>query len=400
MKQYDLVEIVLVVFLFLVLAGCSVHLLSQPVPSWVNGPSIEYPTEQFLKGVGHANSRERAEKRAYAAIAKVFRARVKVQDRDIESYVTRNSELGARSTHAVDIDQLIEVSTDRILENVRIAATWRDNNAETHFALAVMDMDTAGASLKAKVRDLDEQITHLVKKSRNPGLFNESLQRVKYLRAAIRDLELRKTYIADLRVIKSTLFRGGDAPHEISKLKSELSRLFEEHLVIAVEVTGDEAELVRRVVVEGLVREGFPITSDRLDLSRPTSRLHGEEGATRGPNLVVRGKVEFWPAMIPDPIFTFVRWCTDFVVIEVANHRVIGALSHSGKEGHLSFEDGKRRALTTMQPILITALAKTVADYIYGERKENDAKNPAATCMDRKVPKGTFNAPVLKPLAY
>ncbi len=399
MKRRAIVEIVLVVSICIVLAGCGTHFVSKPVPDWMNGPSTEYPPERFLKGIGQANSRERAEQQAYAAIAKVFRTRVMVQDRDIESYVTRDSGSGVRSTHAIDIDRRIEVSTDRVLEDVRIADTWHDKKTGIHFVLAVMNLDTVGAGLTARIAELDAGIKHYVEKSRNPGPFNGSLQRVKHLRAAISDLRLRKTHIADLRVIKPTAVRD-DAPYEIPKLRSELSRLLAEHLVIAVEVTGDEAELVRRAVVEGLVREGLPVTADRLDLSQPASRLRSEDGATAGPNLVVRGKAEFWPAMIPDPVFTFVRWCTGFVVIEMDTHRIIGALSHSGKEGHLSFDEAKRRALTTMQPILTTALAKTVADYIYGERKEEDAKKPAATCMDRKVPKGTFNAPVLKPLAY
>jgi len=399
MKTRGLVEIVLVISLCVVLTGCGVRFLSKPAPGWMNGPSTEYPPERFLNGVGQAKSRERAEKQAYAAIAKVFRTRVMVQDRDIESYVTRDSGSGARSTHAIDIDRRIEISTDRVLEDVRIAESWHDKKTGTHFALAVMNLDTVGASLRAQIRELDAGITHHVETSRNPGPFNGSLRRVKHLREAISDLGLRKTYIADLRVIKPTAVRG-DAPYEISKLRSELSRLFAEHLVIAVEVTGDEAELVRRAVVEGLLQEGLPVTSDRLDLSKPASRLRGEDGATAGPNLVVRGKAEFWPVMIPDPVFTFVRWCADFVVVEMDTHRVIGALSRSGKEGHLSFDEAKRRALATMQPILTTALAKTVADYIYGERQAKDAKKPAATCMDRKVPKGTFNAPVLKPLNY
>lgn len=399
MKTRHLVEIVLVVALCIVLTGCGTRFLSNPIPGWISGPSTEYPPERFLHGVGQAKSRELAEKHAYAAIAKVFRAKVMVEDRDIESYVNPNSGSGARSTHAINIDRRIEVSTDKVLENVRIAKIWHDKKSKTHFALAIMNLDIADASLRVRIHELDEKITYYVEKSRNPGPFDGSLQRVKHLRAAIRDLGLRKTYIADLMVINPTAARG-DAPYEISKLRSELSRLFAEHLIIAVEVTGDEAELVRRAVVEGLLREGLPVTSDRLDLSKRVFPPRGEDGATAGPNLVVRGKTEFWPAMIPDPVFTFVRWCTDFVVVEMNTRRVIGALSHSGKEGHLSFDEAKRRALSSMQPILTTALAKTVADYIYGERKDNDVKKSAAICMDRKVPKGKFNAPELKPLSY
>lgn len=399
MQRHGLIEIVLVVTLCIVLTGCGARSVNTPAPGWVNGPSSEYPPSRFLKGVGQAESRERAEKHAYAAIAKIFRAKVMLQDRDIESYATRDSGSGARSTHAINIDRRIEVSTDKVLENVHIAEAWHDEKTGIHFVLAVMNLDAVGASLTARIAELDAGITHYVEQSRHSGLFNGGLQRVKHLRAAIGDLGLRNTYIADLRVIKPTAI-GGDAPYDIPTLRSELSRLLAKHLVIAVEVTGDEAELVRRAVVEGLVREGLPVTADRLDLSQPVSRFRGDGGTMAGPNLVVRGKAEFWTAMIPDPTFIFVRWCTDFVVIEMETRRIIGALSHSGKEGHLSFDEAKRRALASMQPILTTALAKTIADYIYGERKAKDAEKPAASCMDRKVPKRTFNAPILTPLAY
>ena len=399
MKRNGIVKVVFALCLSGIVIGCGTPVVINDAPSWVQFPSVEYPAERFLAGVGQASTRERAEQQAYAAIAKVFRTRVMVRDRDIESYVSRNSSSDGGDTSTIQIDRRIEVSTDKILENVRIAETWKETKPVTYFALAVMNLDTVGANLTARVRSLDEKITHHVEQSRTPGPFNGSLQRVKHLREAINDLELRKTYLADLRVVMSTA-AGLDAPYAIPKLRSELGRLLAETLVIAVEVTGQEAEVIRRAVVEGLVREGLPVTTDRLDLSEPASRLQLEGGPLARPNLLVRGKTEFWRAMIEDPVFTFVRWCTDFVVIELDTRRVIGATSHSGKEGHLSFDEAKRRALNSMQPILTTALAKTVSGYIYGERKAEDAEKPASTCMDRKVPTGQFNTPVLNPLSY
>ena len=397
MNQRISFKVVLLISLSLFLVGCGIRFLNEPTPEWINGMSDEYPPERFLNGVGQGKSRDRAEDQAYVAVAKVFRARVMVHDTDIESYVTRDSGSSAMSIHEVDIDRRIEVSTDRVLEDVRIVKTWHDKEAGTYFALAVMNLAAVSASIMDRIVSLDDEITYHVEKSRRQGLFTGSLQRVKHLRKAISDLGLRKTYVEDLRVINPTA-KDDAEPYEILKLRSELSRLLSEDLVIAVEVIGDEAELIRRAIIEGLIREGLPVTSDRFDLSNSAFRFSDEGGAAVGPNLVVRGKAEFWPAMIPDPVLTFVRWCMDFVVVETDTRRIIGALSHFGKEGHLSFDEAKRRALGSMQPLLTTALAKTVADHIYGERKADDAENPAATCMDRRVPKGTFNMPVLNPL--
>ncbi len=399
MKRHQVLQTLVLVCTSLIVIGCSTTLRSGPAPDWIDGRTAAYPPKHFLTGVGQSNSRESAEQQAYAAIAKVFQVKVMVRDRDRESYVTRESGKKRVSEHTINLDRQVQVSTEKVLKDVRIEQTWQDQKTGSHYALAVMNLDVVGAGLRTLIAELDAGIERHVQEARNTSRSNQSLQRVKHLRAAINDLGVRKTHVADLRIIlpgRTSL----DAPYNIPRLRSELSTLLAEHLVIAVEVTGDEAELVRRAVVEGLVREGLPVTADRLDLSKPASRLRGEGGTDTAPNLVVRGNADFWPAMIPDPTFTYVRWCTDFVVVEMDTRRVIGALSHSGKEGHLTFEEAKRRALNFMQPILTTALAKTIAAYIYDERDETDTDKPAATCLDRKVPKGQFNAPVLKPLSF
>ena len=398
MNRCRLIKSVLVVCICGVLTGCGLHFLSTPAPTPANGQGVKYPPDRFLEGVGQANSRERAEEQAYIAIAAALRARVMVHGRDRESFVTRDGGSGARSTHRIDMDRWVEVSPDS--EDVRIVETWRDEKTGTHFARAVMNLDKAGANLREHIRELDREIIHHVKQSRGQGRLNGSLQHIKHLHKAIRALGLRKTHIADLWVIKPTAAHW-NAPYEIPKLRSELSRLLAERLVIAVEVMGDEAELVRRAVIEGLVREGLPVTADRLELPQQASRLQTDGGEVGGgPALVVRGKVEVWPAVIPDPVFTFARWCADFAVVEMNTHRVIGALSRSGKEGHLTFDDAKRRALSAMQPILAAAIAEAVADYIYGKRTEHDAEMHAAICIDRQIPAQRLHAPVLRPLAF
>ena len=133
MKQHGLVEVVLLIFLCILLAGCGVRFVNKSAPGWINGPSVEYPPERFLKGIGQSKSRESAENKAYVAIAKVLRARVMVHDLDIESYVTRDSGSSAMSIHEVDIDRRIEVSTDKVLEDVRIAQNWHDKKNRDSF---------------------------------------------------------------------------------------------------------------------------------------------------------------------------------------------------------------------------------------------------------------------------
>ena len=50
-----------------------------------------------------------------------------------------------------------------------------------------------------------------------------------------------------------------------------------------------------------------------------------------------------------DSQFKFVRWCSDFEVVDLASQRVVGALSKGGKEGHLSDREAIAKVVRVMQ---------------------------------------------------
>ena len=70
--------------LSMLLVGCS---FGQSKPAWIDGVSPEYPAGQYLTGVGQGDNRVVAEDRAYAALARIFKAEVSAQSKDWESYL-------------------------------------------------------------------------------------------------------------------------------------------------------------------------------------------------------------------------------------------------------------------------------------------------------------------------
>ncbi len=63
------------------LVGCSVFHRNGS-PSWIAGQSSEYPSNRFLLGVGEGDSRQVAEERAYAAVAKIFKSEIHAHSQD------------------------------------------------------------------------------------------------------------------------------------------------------------------------------------------------------------------------------------------------------------------------------------------------------------------------------
>ncbi len=161
----------------------------------------------------------------------------------------------------------------------------------------------------------------------------------------------------------------------MAELTAELEQFVTANVAIAVEVLGEQAEPVRRAVMEGRIREGLPVTSRRV--GAPASP-DGTEGERTRLELLAKGTVRLWKATVPDPQFRYVRWCSDFVIVEAGTQRVVGAVSRAGKEGHLTEGEAQAKAVRAMQQEVASELAKSLAGYVYGDLEQTGTLPPAA----------------------
>ncbi len=328
--NWTLTPFCLLLFLPLPFTGCAGT--AKP-PDWVIGvKTVGYPDEQFLIGVGQADSRPVAEERAYAAVSRIFKAEVISQSQDWESYLSLEKKGDVQAERKLVVDTMTKVSTDKLLENVKIAETWQDAKTGLYSALAVMDRGV-----------------------------------IRGLRRAIRTHIARDTYNSDLRVVSGG--RGVPSEYTVPGLTRELEKFLQESLVLTVEVHGDQADAVRQAIMEGLAREGLPVTATN---SQPAS---GEVGHA---DLLIRGEARLWPIEVPDPNFRYVRWCADFVVLSQGDQGVVGSVARSGREGHLNYPEASNRALKSLQQEVSSALAKSLAEHIYGDPPSDSTPAPSA----------------------
>jgi hypothetical protein len=364
-------QILSVALALVALSGCA-WFGGQSKPDWIDGVSEAYPSSQYLVGIGQAESRAAAEDRAYAAVARVFKAEVSAQAKDWESYLVIEQRGQSSAERRLTLDNLTRVSTDKVLENVQIVDRWLDVRKGLHYALAGMHRSQAEMSFMERISLLDRSIGEDVEEARRPS---DKLARVRALRRAARNLVLRETYNADLRVIRPS-GQGTASAYRVSELTRELEQFLASNLVLAVAVTGDQVEPVQRALVEGLLKEGLQVTS----------RLWGGDssvGVDSGgpiPELLVRGVVRVWPIDVRDPQFKFVRWCSDFEVVDLTSQRVVGALSKGGKEGHLSDREATAKVMRVMQQEFSTEVAKAIAAHVYGESELPAQASQPAGC--------------------
>jgi len=377
-------RIMMVVMTLAALSGCA-WFGGQAKPDWIDGVSAAYPSGQYLVGVGQAESRAVAEDRAYAAVARIFKAEVSAQAKDWESYLVIEQRGQSSAERRLTLDNLTRVSTDKVLENVQIVDRWVDIPKGLHYALAGMHRPQAETAFMERIVELDRSIGDDVQEFQRAS---DKLARVRTLRRAARNLVLRETYNADLRVIRPS-GQGTPAAYRVSELAQELEQFLAVNLTLAVSVTGDQAEPAQRALIEGLLKEGLQVTS------RPWGgdRSIGGDSSGPSPELLVRGVVRVWSIDVRDPQFKFVRWCSDFEVMDLTSQRVVGALSKGGKEGHLSDREATAKVVRVMQQEFSTDVAKAIAAHVYGE-----SELPAQTSRPGGCPRdGLVSTPASAP---
>jgi len=313
-------------------------------PGWVAGESARYPRETYLTGVGFGDSRATAEDRAYAAISRIFEAEVNQRTHEWERYL--QTEAGRETTirRSVGIEQLTAVSTKKVVENVRIAETWKDERSGTDYALAVIDRRQASAALRQRITSLELDLEELLKQARES---QTKLGKVRALHQAVDDVLLRDAYNTQLRVVNPS----GLAPDLLTRLgpiRQELQEFLVKNFRITLEVTGKDADRVRSAVMESLTRQGLPVSRDQVTDA----------------DVAIKGVVDFMPLDLGQPT-KFVRWTARFQVIDPATGQVIGSVDREGREGHVTASEAEARARRQAQQEVVADLSSQIAGYIF-----------------------------------
>ena len=104
----------------------------------MDGASSEYPSAQYLTGVGQGDNRAVADDQAYAALAPIFKAEISAHSQDWESYLVVEQRGTSHDERRLTLDQLTRVSTDKVLENAKILDRWYDAGKGLYYALGGM----------------------------------------------------------------------------------------------------------------------------------------------------------------------------------------------------------------------------------------------------------------------
>ncbi len=328
----------LFLFLFFIGLGCGT---TQPKgsepPSWIGGSSPQYPPSFYLTAVGEGETAKDAEASAYAGISKIFRVEVKSQEESREKYVQRNTLVKEQK---FTMKSSTDLSTQKVLSQVRIDQVYQHPQSGRWYALAVLDRDQVGTSLREKIIGLDQEIEGLLA-TKAVG----KLPRIRILKKAMDKLNLREALNSDLRVVDPQgkgLEPGYDQRGVVRRFDEELRGIS-----IQVNIEGDYGEELSAALTESLVGQGLSVAPQ----GKPE-------------DILVKGGLQWEKSGFSDQKWKFVRWILKLEVWDKLNDQLITSLTQEGREGHLTYQEAKRRALRTIKADHLKKLSQEIIDYI------------------------------------
>lgn len=348
----------------LMLSGCWFR--NTPPPEWILTPQKAYPTDRYLVGMGEGSTRDQAEKRAYAAVARIFSANVQARSLDQESYSLTETNDQSSTHRTLRIDHDTQVTTTKLIENVKVLEAWYRTLDQQFFVLAGLDRHHTETLLVERLDDLDATIERLVAQGRSHP---QKFHRIQGYKQALVLLQQRKVMNTDLRVIRAS-GEGILSSYTSPQIQREFMDFVAQHLLISVAIKGEYHEDLERAILEGLKQEGL--------LGSPASSKSSEIA-----DLAIVGQGQFWTVNLPDPLFKYVRWCGDIDIYENPSHHLIGVISETGREGHVTEKEARIRASKVMQEVISKKIARLLTRSVFSAEPDSSQSQSVPNACSR-----------------
>jgi LPP20 lipoprotein len=312
---------------------------------WVDGSSPKYPSARYLTGVGMAAERQQAEDNARAEIAKVFYSHIDASTKVYQEYLQTVSGATTRESGRTSVQDILNVSTHKVLSGVRIAEVYREPKPPNAFyALAVLDREQSMVILREKINALDKDIQTQLARA---GQQSDQLFKVKELKTALETHLLRQAHDAEL-VIVNPSGQGISPAVAFVDIKNRLTDILARQFRIRLAVKGDRAQDLQEAMADALTQEGFSLA-----------------GTNEKANVLVKGSVEIKPLEQTADQWKYVRWKTAFDLVDLKGNSVFGSISDAGREGHLSLPQAQDRAVLKIKKDLLPKVSREIARYIF-----------------------------------
>lgn len=292
-------------------------------PSWVKNSQNAYPASRYLSAVGSGRSTGDAENAAIASIARIIKQNVSstIKTREIDSVSSSGS-----SFNQSTLDEIIETySVVDALVGVKIGQFWWDKN-DIVYAVAYVDKQEASQYYSKKMNENEALIMEKIAAAdRLQGQFisfNSALQAL--FLAEENEQYLDILHAMDANAARAKNFRYGS----LASIK-DLSYSIAQKIAIDISVVGDDEGRIATSLSTMLAKYGFKTRIGNL-----------------GASYLLDAAVSF--VEVPAERNYFLRFIFSANLIEKSKGTIVLPYSANKREGHISIEGAKERAVQSL----------------------------------------------------
>ena len=292
----------------------------RPAARSVETVAARLPPERYLSAAGMGDTRETAERSAAGNLAKIFRARITVEDRMIE----RSHELLGDKRNALtvetDLTKNVSIESGLTLYNVRYTEPAADGTGRLTVT-AYMDRRETAQVYLARLRAGDARVRGFVERA---GASADPARQFAYLNAASAVSAVNRAMLEQLTVIaggESPPFTPWISPDEVVRRTAEAAAAVR----CAVAVEGEPR--IAAILQETLTGLGFTIGAPAV--------------------LKVGAKVVIEPTDLGRTDAVFVRYDAALRVTDAGGSEIL-TVTEKGREGHVSAAEARARAIRAL----------------------------------------------------
>ncbi|MGL4986822.1 MAG: hypothetical protein ACRC5H_06770 [Treponemataceae bacterium] len=338
MKLFSIQFVGLLFFAASLINCTSASRSSSPPPAWINNPNEVYASNLFLSFVGEGSSRPMSENMAKTKLLNFINQKIEVKTQSSQNMSENNGNFS--SMYSQDQQVNANSSFDSIV-GLRIVAYWSDG--VTHYSLAQLERLKARVYYERKIVSNSADIKkHQDFAQKNPARIEGYLALKKAEHLALEN----KNY-AD--VIYAVQTNSADfhsllleSPYDIA-LEAQK---FAADCVIAISISGVDNDRIPTAISATFMQAGFKTMVN-------TAVAFDAEAVKTMTPYILETKIVFTDVPSDGKTF-FVRYEVTANLKDTRTNKIIFPFTFNGREGHISENEVKQRAIRTIEETFLT----------------------------------------------
>jgi hypothetical protein len=294
-------------------------------PEWVDSVDAVYSKSKYAAAVGHASSRDMAEKSAFANLTAFFGQSIQAEQTSTRLYKEAAGS-GITASWTDDKSMQSTITTTAGMDNLlgaEIKEVWHDARNRTYYAVAVMEKEIAIRLYSDLVIANQDIITNLITMGQPLKFSLDGFSR--YQLAAV---------ISDINITYENIIKLLGAEPPLTVLSGDAFRIEAQNITkaipIGIKVTNDKADRIQNAFAKALSDRGF-------------------RSGSANSRYILDVKITLEPVSYPNNRRKFARMELSANLTDTRNGAVLIPYNFNAREGHSTIEEAENLCFITAE---------------------------------------------------